>query len=289
MRGPRARGGCWATARSVWLEGTGLHTGIVCRARWVRVPGPLRVRRVDGTVTETVVSLDGALPTARATRLSMQDGRTVETVEHALATVMARGWSRDLTLEVHGPEVPLGDGSALDWCARMEALGPPTEGRTMRVTRAWEGTSEGSTLRLYPGPRAVVVWTDFTAHGLPAERVRWNGGWKEFVEGIAGARTFGFVAEAEALRAAGRARGPSRESVVVYGPGGVPDGRFARPVDRGEPARHKLLDAIGDLGLVGGLIEGEVTLTRPGHARTLGLLREAVAAGVLVPDGTAPG
>ncbi len=267
---------------AAWLEGVGLHTGEPCRARWVRAPGALQVRRVDGAMSGCTVGLDAAIPTLRATRLTLSDGRTVETVEHALAAAGARGCFADLVLEVEGPEVPLLDGTARAWCAALEALGARASGPSVRVTRAEVFTVEGgSTLRLAPGPRAVEVLADFGHRGLGALTARWAGDWEGFVTTVAPARTFGFLDEADALRAAGRAHGVTPEAVVVYGPGGVADPRFAPAADATEPARHKLLDAIGDLALLGCGIDGEVVLERPGHARTLALLRAAVAAGAL--------
>ncbi len=267
------------------MTGTGVHTGVLCHARWVREDGPLRVRRVDGGGgSEAVISLATAVASQGMTRLALGDGRMVCTVEHALAAVNARGCAQGLTLEVNGPEVPLGDGGALGWCRRVEALGSPTGGLRTRVMQPWEDTVGESGMVLSPGDREVTVWTDFTARGLPMERVRWGGDWCEFVREIAPARTFGFVEDAERLAAAGLARGVSRDSVTVWQAGGVPHKGYARARDRGEPARHKLLDAIGDLALCGGIL-GRVTLVRPGHARTLELLRRAVAAGVLQMDG----
>ena len=93
---------------------------------------------------------------------------------------------------------------------------------------------------------------------------------------VAAARTFGFEAEVLALREAGFARGGSLDNAVVFGAdGGVLNPGGLRFAD--EPVRHKVLDLMGDLALLGGRLRARVTVDRPGHALTHALMRAAVA------------
>jgi UDP-3-O-[3-hydroxymyristoyl] N-acetylglucosamine deacetylase len=204
----------------------------------------------------------------------------VSTLEHALSAVCARGCFEGVTLEVWGPEVPLLDGSAGAWAQALEALGATPGGGVWEVRRAARFTVGESALTLSPGGSGVRAWTDLQAQGLGAREVAWAGDWASYRARLAPARTFGFAHEEAALRAAGLARGLSPEAVVVYD-GGRPRPDFAQPTDADEPFRHKLLDVLGDLGLLGGSVHGGLLFERPGHARTLALLRLATGAGAL--------
>jgi UDP-3-O-[3-hydroxymyristoyl] N-acetylglucosamine deacetylase len=130
---------------------------------------------------------------------------------------------------------------------------------------------------------ALEVTIEFGARGVGSGVARWDGGAASFVSDIAWARTFGFRRDAEALVAAGRARGADAESVMILDDDGnvEPPGRPAR---EGEFARHKLLDLVGDLFLVGGPPRGEVLAHRPGHTATRVAIARAAEAGLLTRE-----
>jgi UDP-3-O-[3-hydroxymyristoyl] N-acetylglucosamine deacetylase len=98
----------------------------------------------------------------------------------------------------------------------------------------------------------------------------------DFAAAIAPARTFGFVSEADALRARGKVQGADLDCVLVYGPGGVVNPEGLRFED--EVARHKALDALGDLALVGARLSGRYVARRPGHALNVELARALASA-----------
>ncbi|MBI5515975.1 MAG: UDP-3-O-acyl-N-acetylglucosamine deacetylase [Deltaproteobacteria bacterium] len=263
-----------------WLRGVGLHTGLPCAARWVAREGALRVRRTDGAPSEVVVSLERALETPRASRVALPDGRSVLTVEHALSAVTARGCFEGVTLEVAGPELPLLDGAARLWAEALGALAPEARGPRWEIPRAARFTVGESALELSPGEPTVRAWTDLRGHGLATREVSWEGTWEAYLASLARSRTFGFASELGYFRARGLGQGLDPRAVVVFEEGRAHPA-FAAPTDPGEPYRHKLLDVLGDLGLLGGRVLGALRFERPGHARTLALLRQAVREGAL--------
>jgi UDP-3-O-acyl-N-acetylglucosamine deacetylase len=128
----------------------------------------------------------------------------------------------------------------------------------------------------------LEVTIDFDDERL-AKRASWAGDPEDFFARIAAARTFGFEHELAHLLARGLASHVTPESVVVIAPSGV---LFAgAPFSADEPARHKLLDLIGDLYLYGGPPRGRVAALRPGHAATHAVMRRALAEGLVARDG----
>lgn len=223
--------------------------------------------------TERVVS------TARSTRLA--DGAaSVDTVEHALAALFGLGVD-DAWLDVTGPEVPALDGSAAplvraiaDAGGSVASGGPASVLAVESTVRVELGESWARFEPLAPrqsgregGRFEVDVEVEFSGPG----RQRYAGPVSPdaFARELAPARTFGFAREADALRAAGRARGADLSCVVVYGPEGVSNPEGLRFPD--EVVRHKALDALGDLALVGARLVGRYVAWRPGHALNVAL------------------
>lgn len=224
--------------------------------------GDLRVERADRGVT--VASADGRV--------------SVDLVEHLLAAVGGLGVAGGLRIATDGDEIPLLDGGAARFTAAIRALDPP-RGRRLVVARAGSFEHQRSRYRFAPGPSPVVrVEVDFPAP-VGRQRAAWDGDPEDFAARIAPARTFGWVHELAALRAAGRAAEVDLGSVVVFDGDGVLAG--CRPPDADEPARHKLLDLVGDLALHGGPPCGLVEAFAPGHAATHAVAARALAEGVL--------
>ncbi|MBI2895199.1 MAG: UDP-3-O-[3-hydroxymyristoyl] N-acetylglucosamine deacetylase [Deltaproteobacteria bacterium] len=246
-----------------WLEGVGLHTGLEVRARFLEAPSGsgVIVRRTDVGL-EIPARPEHVSPGLRCTRL-VTGGACVETVEHALAALVGLG-VRDAILEVDGPEVPILDGSALPFVAlaRDAGLHPAPPGWS--VAAAWSFEAGDGSISFEPGDGVEVSSVIEFEHPAVGRRdFAWSGDPVEFEREIAPARSFGFTTEIDLLRAAGRIRGGSLASAVVFGDAGVlnPEGlRFAD-----EPARHKLLDLLGDLCLVGGAPLGRIRAFRYGH------------------------
>ncbi|MBK8480205.1 MAG: UDP-3-O-acyl-N-acetylglucosamine deacetylase [Proteobacteria bacterium] len=272
------------------FAGLGLHGAAPVRA-WVepaRRPGAgILVRRLDRQpLRELPATFEHATPALAQTRLGSAD-HGVATIEHLLSALCGYGvW--DAVICVDGPELPILDGSSSVWAAALvEACAPepfPRAGLSWSVARPWQDQPGRSRLRLTPAPVGRICCELDHAHpAIGRQQAAWSvGDAAGYLAEIAAARTFGFAADAEALRQRGLARGAGLHCVLVFDERGILNPEGERLV--GEPARHKLLDAIGDLGLLGGPLRGKVELSGSSHRHLLLGLRRAVAAGVLRRD-----
>jgi UDP-3-O-[3-hydroxymyristoyl] N-acetylglucosamine deacetylase len=255
------------------IQGPGLHTGLPCSVRFLRAPGPVRIRVGD---CETEI---GALVADGDTRSTRVRAGTVEvgTIEHVFSVLGAHGVSDGLVVELEGPEAPIADGGA---AAFFDALGPmPPPSPRFAIVREETIVVDGRRYAFSPGARRIVdVTVDFDDPRLAAH-ARWEGDPADFRSRIAPARTFGFAHEMEMLLARGLARHVLPESVVLV----TPEAVLARgaPFQPDEPARHKLLDLIGDLFVHGGPFLGTVRAERPGHAATHEAIRRARVLGIV--------
>jgi UDP-3-O-[3-hydroxymyristoyl] N-acetylglucosamine deacetylase len=214
---------------------------------------------------------------------------TVSTVEHLLAALFALGIF-DAEILLDGPEVPALDGSAAPFARALLAASRPVarSGPIWRVVRPVICTRGASACRLFPGGGLTIdCRIDFAHPAVGRQRVRLDVARQElFLRRFAPARTFGFLEEAAALTGLGLARGATLRSALVFGPAG--------PLNRGgsrfrdEPVRHKLVDALGDLALLGAGLSGVVRLERSSHRLVHQALRRGIADGALVRE-PAPG
>lgn len=252
--------------------GIGLHSGAVTHVT-IRPAeaGTGRVfQRVDlpgqPVVSATLTSVN---PTQLSTELVEGDA-AVRTVEHLLAALVGMGVD-DALIEVDGPEVPLLDGSAKDWVEAIAATGTTASADahgfmqpslhlsapfTLQVGDAFVTAVPSETLRFSYGidfPQAAIgnQW-----HSLELTP-------ESFAQEIAPARTFGFAAQIDQLKAMGLIQGGSLENALVCdGEAWVnPPLRFAN-----EPARHKLLDLVGDLSLLGHLPRAHFLAYKASHS-----------------------
>ena len=201
---------------------------------------------------------------SRATTLCF-GGVRIQTVEHLLAALLATG-ERDVRVQVSGPEIPVLDGSAGPWLERLQRAGLGFGFRFFPVSKVLNVTSGQSSAQIRPigkgrRPR-IEITLRLDAIGQPPMQMVFHPDVDDF-RGIATARTFVFASDVERLRHANLARGGSLDNAVVMteagaiNPGGL---RFDN-----EPARHKVLDLIGDLAMLGALPLAEISVDRPGH------------------------
>ena len=172
------------------------------------------------------------------------------------------------------------DGSAAGWLEALDRAGPvETEGAPtwFPVEQPVEARQGLRHARLEPADHlSVFARIDFDHPAIGVQELSLDHSAAAFRAEVAAARTFGFEAEVLALREAGFARGGSLDNAVVFGAdGGVLNPGGLRFAD--EPVRHKVLDLMGDLALLGGRLRARVTVDRPGHALTHALMRAAVA------------
>jgi UDP-3-O-[3-hydroxymyristoyl] N-acetylglucosamine deacetylase len=263
-----------APFRPFLCEGVGVHTGERCAARVS--PGPERSGVLFATALGEIPLRPESIAadSVRATDLARGEAR-VRTVEH-LAAALAWFGVRGARIEVDGPELPILDGSAAPWTealARAGAAPGPAFVRMREAVRIERGRSFGELVPLEPdGSPSYAVELDFGAAPIGPSQAAFRPLEDDLARELAPARTFALRGEVEALRARDLGRGGSLDNALVIGDGGPlnPGGmRFPN-----EPARHKLLDAVGDLAILGGLPWARVTLVRPSHA----LLHALVAA-----------
>ena len=260
---PSDYGNRWTLANEVRLSGLGLHTGATTQVVLApREHGGFAMGLSPGAMVN--VDPSRVIESRLCTRLQLPAG-VVGTVEHLLAALAGVGIS-DVLIHVDGPEIPVLDGSALPWveaiaAAGMQRLGPRDNGvQVASVLHAQERDSYVLAVP-YAGTRlSAAVSYASAAIGQQFYELELNPA--AFVEQIAPARTFGFAEQVEALQSSGLIRGGSLKNALVCDQNGWlnPPLRFAD-----EPVRHKLLDLIGDLALVG-LPQGHVSAYRASHA-----------------------
>ncbi|MBE3599427.1 MAG: UDP-3-O-[3-hydroxymyristoyl] N-acetylglucosamine deacetylase [Limnochordaceae bacterium] len=259
-------------ARSVTVEGTGLHTGRPARVKLAPMPpgSGLRLVRTDvSPPAEIEVSVRSRAPVPRCTALASPAAR-VMTVEHLLSALAGLGID-NVRIEVDGPEIPALDGSAARWVELVDRAGVVEQDAPSRSRRlpevVWVGDGERFILAA-PGEGLRVSFL-FTADrpGLQDAFVEFDVTPEVFRREIAPARTVAFLDEVEQLRRHGLGLGGTPDNVVLVGPQGpVTPLRFADEI-----ARHKVLDLIGDLALAGPL-QARVVAIRAGHELTARLV-----------------
>jgi UDP-3-O-[3-hydroxymyristoyl] N-acetylglucosamine deacetylase len=218
-----------------------------------------------------------------------RDGVSVATVEHLLAALHGLGVD-DARVQVDGPEVPVLDGSAAPFVILLHEAGlrPLAVPRMhLRVREAVEVVHGAKRARLVPAEHFEISYAIGFDHPLlrhQALSLRVTP--RTFTEALAPARTFGFLREVEMLRKGGLALGGSLENAVVIGETGVLNNKL-RFED--EFVRHKMLDAVGDLALLGHPLCGRLEAEKAGHALHAAVARKLLAtpgAWELAPLGT---
>lgn len=273
------------------LVGRGLHSGR--RARLTILPAPVgagwRLRRLDGPGrgAEIPVALGAVRPAPRRTVLGLEGGAVVSTVEHVLSALVGLEIA-DAVLAVEGEEVPVLDGSALPFARALLAVSRPVApgSRLWRVRRGCSvRAADGGCCHLLPDEDLVIDCGVEFAHpaiGRQALTYRLSAGPEVYLARLAPARTFGFLAEEAQLRARALARGANLRSVLVLGSRGPLAAAGTRFAD--EVVRHKIVDALGDLALLGRPLRARLKLRRCSHALLVATLRRAVATGALAED-----
>ncbi len=262
----------------VVLEGRGLHGGRASRLSIRAAPGPFALARggVLYTLSELVPS--GA---RRSTELFAGETRVLGTTEHLFAAAAAHGLHQGLRVTIESDECPLLDGGARAFAEALVSLRIERSEPSLVVARAGELSSGSSHYRFVPREDLAVrvtVEVDFDDPRL-SRGASWEGDPADFDARIATARTFGFEHELGLLLERGLASHVAKESVVLITSAGILSS--GEPFLPDEPARHKLLDLLGDAFVWGGPPRGEVHAERPGHAATHDVFRRALAEGIL--------
>src|SRR5688572_11732190 len=252
--------------RSISCAGIGLHSGnkVTLSLKPAAADSGIRFRRSDLGGLEVPATVEHVGGIKLATGL-MRDAVTVDTVEHLLAAFISVGID-NAVIELNSPEVPIMDGSAAPFLyliheAGVKRLQAPR--KFLKVQRPISLSHGDKRIALYPSDHFKVTYSIAFDHPLLRHQSRTLRITEEsFVDDIAPARTFGFLKEVEMMRQQGLALGGSLENAIVIGDTAVLNNglRF-----EDEFVRHKILDVIGDMALVGYPLVGHLVAHRGGH------------------------
>jgi len=253
--------------RSIPCTGIGLHSGrkVKLTLKPAAADHGIRFSRSDLGGVEIPATVTNLASIHYATGLA-RDAGSVETVEHLLAALLSLAVDNVL-VELDSPEVPIMDGSAAPFVYLIHEAGVKrlaSARRYLKVLRPISLSQGDKRIAVYPSDHFKVTYSISFDHPMLRHQSRTMRVTEaSFVEDIAPARTFGFLKEVEMLRQRGLALGGSLENAIVLNETGVLNNalRF-----EDEFVRHKILDVIGDLALVGHPIVGHVVAHRGGHA-----------------------
>ncbi len=265
-------------AESVEARGIGLHTAVPVQVRLMPAPPDTGYvfRRTDLGGFEIPATVESVAHCSYATTL-MRTGVMLSTVEHLLSALRGCGVD-NAYIEVDNLEVPIMDGSAEAFAEMIEGAGlvdQPTARRALLVRERVSAVAGNRSITIEPADAYEIDCLIDFQHpliGVQHRSVTLDNG--SFAREIASARTFGFIEEVEALRRANLIRGGSLDNAIVLTRDGMLNETGLRWKD--EFVRHKILDIIGDLALLGMPLLGRVTAERSGH-----LLHAALMASLL--------
>src|SRR6266550_7938177 len=264
---------------SVRFEGVGLHSGN--RVGMSFLPAPpnsgLRFRRVDREGRPEIEAIiDNVSDTTRSTTLSKGNAR-VNTVEHVLATFAGYGID-NAVIELDANEPPIADGSARAYCRMIETAGispQPEKREPYMATAPLEFEVGESVMSVFPHDRLKITCTSADKQGRFTQFYSAEISPEIWERELAHARTFCFYEEIEYLIKNGLIKGGSLENAVVIRDDAVLTNEPLRYPE--EFVRHKMLDILGDLALVGRPIHGHLVAVKPSHGGNCELARQLVA------------
>ncbi len=259
-------------ARASILYGLGVHTGQKSGLALEPLPANSGIHFVGVHGRDPVAAhLDFVKSTGFATTLRKGD-TSVSTIEHLMSAFHAYGISNVL-VKCNG-EVPVMDGSSLEFCKLIEDIGVEEQAGAWHPIEIKETIRVGKGeeyIELIPADEFSVDYTLKYPEPVGEQHMYFKlGDIEAYKREIAPARTFGFVKDIDALQQAGLAQGGRFNNFVLMGDKGPVNGALRFP---DEPVRHKILDAIGDLYLLGRPIKGRVVAKMTGHSDNIALLQ----------------
>ena len=273
--------------KAVSIEGVGLHSGKVARVTISPAPADAGVVfKVRSTGERIPARAENVVNSHYATTLGV-NGTRIQTVEHLMAAAVGLGID-NIEIDVDGPEIPALDGSAKPFVALLAFAGRVQQSarrRPLMLPCPLRVGGNGRWIHVVPSETLRITYTLDNDHpAIGTQVLSWSLTERSFVEDFAPARTYGFLRDLGLMRKNGLARGGSLDNAIVLGNSGALNGlRFSD-----EFVRHKILDLLGDLALLGRPIGAHVIARNGGHAlnlelvqavqRAVGLERKAAAA-----------
>lgn len=272
------------------FEGKGLHTGLYIHSTFYPAAPDtgIRIRRVDLPKQPTHEALAEYVSATERGTVVERGKWKVSTLEHAMSALYAMGVDNCL-IELDGPEVPILDGSARMFVKEIQRVGleeQDAEQKVFVVEKPIEYRSEhGNYMLLLPSDKYEVEVTLRYPTGLLQEQRAELNDLNDYAREVSAARTFCFMREIEPLLRLGLIKGGDLKNALVIYETPLSQEGFNLIADKlgqphmdatklgylsplnypNEPARHKLLDLIGDMALLGCRIQGRIIATRPGH------------------------
>lgn len=264
--------------RPVEVSGIGLHTAVPSHLRLLPAPAGAGIvfRRTDLDNFEIEAHGSNVARVSYATSL-MKNGVLLSTTEHLLAALYSCGID-NVYVEIDALELPILDGSAQPFVRMLEQAGIRRlrkRRKYLKIIKPLEISEAGRSIGIYPADEfRVRCFIDFSHQLIGKQETEITVGRESFCRELAPARTFTFTHEIEKLRAMGLIRGGSLENAIVLTPDGLMQGelRFAD-----EFSRHKALDLIGDLALLGRPLKALVVAHKAGHALHTRLVTRVLA------------
>lgn len=261
------------------FTGIGLHSGNPVHMTFLPAePNTgIRFRRIDlEGKPEIEADIDHVVDTNRSTTLGKGNIR-LHTVEHVLATFSGCGVDNAI-VEVDAPEPPIADGSSREYLKMVEKAGlqPQAEAReSFKIEEAFEMQTGDTTVTVFPHDRLKITCTSAGHNSRMTEFFSIEVNPETWARDLAHARTFCFFEEIEYLYKSGLIRGGSLENAVVIRDDAILTNEPLRYAE--EFVRHKILDILGDISLLGRPFVGHITAVKPSHAANAELTRQLQA------------
>ena len=264
----------YTIGRAASFSGTGLHSGVAVNIQLLPAPANSGIifKRTDLEGFQVEALARNVARVSYATSL-MKKGVLISTTEHLFSALVGCGID-NVIIEIDSLETPIGDGSALPFVQIIKQAGVKRQRgfrHYLQVLKPVEVIDGNRRMAIYPynGYR-ISYRIEFDHPLIGIQEMDFDLGNEDYKVSIAPARTFGFFQEVEMLRESGLVQGGSLENAVVLTPDSIMNPEGLRFSD--EFCRHKILDLIGDLALVGHPILGYVVAERAGHAMHFALV-----------------
>jgi len=267
---------------AIKTTGVGLHTGarVELNLRPAAVDSGIVFHRVDLAETVSIPARADRVGDTRLSSTLKKDGASISTVEHLMSALAGLGID-NLHVDVGGPEIPIMDGSAGPFVFLLQSAGiveQPGQKKYLRIRAPVEARDGDKWARFEPFDGYRLDFTIDFPHpvfGSENRQVVVDFAGTSYVKEVARARTFGFMQDVEAMRSAGLALGGSLQNAIVLDETRVLNTEGLRYDN--EFVKHKVLDAIGDIYLLGHPLIGQYTAFKSGHALNNALARALLA------------